>query len=168
MDVTKTTAPMELEDLLACKGGQLDEVYLSATTPALEELSGDYNGLLLEGHLPDIDVRFPIRLANQPWLPWKGKTFFAPSARGGRGENRFAAGRFRKGIWSFETALGDSEFGGEAACIVNYDIEGNSALMRRTVFDEMKSVKDGLYLGKGGIRFLNKNRFTFYWAIAKA
>ncbi len=167
METTTATAHTELDDLLVCTGEELDEIYLSATTPALEDLRGDYDGRLLEGHLPGIDFRFPLRLVNRPWLPWKGKTFFA-AVGGGTGENRFSAGRFRKGLWRFETVLGDSEFGGEAACIVNYDIEGNSSLMRKTVFDEMKKLGDGLYLGKGGIRSRAKNRFTFYWAIAKA
>lgn len=159
---------VQLRELMDMSGDQLDELYESAATPSLDEFDGDFEGLLLEGHLPGIGVRFPLGWINRGWLPWKGKAFRDPATGGGNGYNRFRVGRLARGVWKFRTRIAPSQFGGQAACQVDYDVDGNSPLMRRAIFDEVKQLDDGLLLGKGGVRVAGRDPFTFYWAIAPA
>lgn len=159
---------MELKDLLPLSGSELDDLYREAGTPDVDFMDGDFEGLLVEGQLPGIGVRIPLSWINRRWLPWKGKAFRDPSATGGSGYNRFVVGKRPAGTWRFRTRIAPSQFGGNDACLVDYDIDGNAALMRRTIFDEMKQVEDGVYLGKGGIRVAGREPFTFYWAITPA
>lgn len=141
MDNTKLT------DLLKLSGDELDRLYESAATPDVTAIDGNYEGLLLEGHLPGIGLRFRLRWVNKRWLPWKGKTFRNPGDSGGSGFNRFVLGRPRD-VWKFRTRVAPSNFGGREACIVDYDIDGNATIMRRTIFDEVKQLDDGVMLGK--------------------
>lgn len=158
---------VELAELLDLSGDELDQLYESAATPDVTAIEGDYEGLLLEGHLPGVGLRFPLRWINQGWLPWKGKAFRDPGDAGGSGYNRFILGGPR-GIWKFRTRVAPSQYGGQEACIVDYDVDGNATIMRRTIFDEVKQLDDGVMLGKGGIRVAGRDPFTFYWAIAPA
>lgn len=159
---------VQLRELMDMSGDQLDELYETAATPELTEFDGDFEGLLLEGHLPGIGVRFPLSWINQSWLPWKGKAFRDPAVDGGEGYNRFQVGRLARGVWKFRTRIAPSQFGGQPACHVDYDVDGNSALMRRTIFDEVKQLDEGVLLGKGGVHVAGREPFTFYWAIAPA
>ena len=158
---------MQLNDLLRLNGTELDELYETARTPELGELEGDYDGLLLEAQFPTLDRRYRIAGINRSWLPWKGKVFLQPSVDGGQGKNRFKTGSLKFRVWNFETCIAPSQFGGSPACLVNYDIDGNSRLMRTTVFDEMKFLGDDLFLGKGGVRLFGRQPFVFYWAIGR-
>lgn len=167
-DPTNEEASVQLRELMDMSGDQLDELYEAAATPELTDFDGDFEGLLLEGHLPGIGVRFPLGWINQGWLPWKGKAFRDPAADGGKGYNRFQVGRLARGVWKFRTRIAPSQFGGQDACQVDYDVEGNSPLMRRTIFDEVKQLDDGVLLGKGGVHVAGRDPFTFYWAIAPA
>lgn len=155
---------LELRDLLSLSSAELDQLYDASATPDLGELDGDYQGLLIEGQLPRLRSRFPIGAVNRSWLPWKGKAFWGGTA----GRNRFEVGPLKGGTWNFATAIAASRFGGEHSCHVDYDIEGNARWLRRGVFDEMKQVREGLYLGKGGIQLFGTPRFVFYWAIEAA
>lgn len=167
-DPSNEEASVQLRELMEMSGDQLDELYEAAGTPELTEFDGDFEGLLLEGHLPGIGVRFPLSWINQSWLPWKGKAFRDPDADGGKGYNRFQVGSIARGVWNFRTRIAPSQFGGQPACHVDYDVDGNSVLMRRTIFDEVKQLDDGLLLGKGGVHVAGREPFTFYWAIAPA
>lgn len=163
-----TTGPsgpiVALRDLLELSPARLDELYASASAPAPDELDGDYDGLLLSGQFPGRRA-FPSGFVNGRLLPWRGKTFTA-SAR--RGRNRIQLGRFHFGIWPFETSTITSQFGGGPTLSIGYEIKENPFWLRHTVFDELRRLRDGLYLGKGGIRLGRKNLFVFHWALAPA
>ena len=60
-----------------------------------------------------------------------------------------------------------SQFGGDPSLLISYDLEDNPFWLRRGVFDEIKKLRDDLFLGKGGVKVGGHNRFVFTWAIAK-
>jgi len=160
---TNAAAPLELRDLRRLSGQELDALYEAATTPSLEELDGPYEGALLRWTLTPAmrtaDLGAPAR------LPWQGKVFFAAE---GRGANRFAVGRHERHVWPFETRHVPSRFGGAPALSIDYDLPENPLWLRRGVFDELKKLRDGLYLGKGGLRLGGDRSIVFTWAVAKA
>jgi hypothetical protein len=144
---------------------QLEALFESAEAPDAAELLGEYRGVLLTGQFPPSELRFSLRLANGPWLPWKGKVFSPATGDRGGGANRFVlAGRKLK-LWPFETHPSTSRFGGRPVLEIDYDIPKNSRLMRRTIFDELKRVGPNLYLGKGGVSLAGRHVFVFLWAI---
>jgi len=165
---TKRPRDYTLRDLLNLGGRDLDDLYLEASAPEIERLNGPYDGVLIEGEISGMGRRFPLKEINQPWFPWKGKTFFGSRPGLGNGNNRMEVGSLKRAIWNFQTHLGPSAFGVGEVCHVDYDIPGNPKWMGQSIFDEMKLLHGDLYLGKGGLRALGKDRFVFYWAVDKA
>jgi len=159
---------MSLEGLKNKGCDELDGMFAAALVPTPDELEGAYDGLLLTGNLPPAPRHFPIAKVQQPWWPWKGKVFYTSTdSRRGHGANRLVAGPIRRERWRFETAVGPSRFDGRDALLLDYDLPGNPLWLRRGVIDELRKVKDGLYLGKGGIVVLGQTRFVFLWALQK-
>jgi len=159
---------MDLHDLRNKGCDELDAMFQAADPPSLEELDGDYDGLLLAGNFPPAPKHFPIAIVNQPWLPWKGKVFYPSVGGRGKGANRFAAGRFRREIWPFETRVGSSHLDDGDSLLIDYDVPGNPFWLKRGTFDELRKLGEGLYLGKGGVLVLGHKRFVFMWALQPA
>ncbi|MBI2894173.1 MAG: SDR family oxidoreductase [Deltaproteobacteria bacterium] len=157
-------APVALRDLRRMSGSELDALYRGAPAPSLEELDGPYDGVLLRWKLAPamraVDVIAPGR------LPWQGKVFFGGGRRAGA--NRFAVGRLERHVWRFETKLVDSRFDGGQALAIDYDLPDNPGWLRRGVFDELRKIGGGLYLGKGGVRLGRGSAIEFSWAVTKA
>jgi NAD(P)-dependent dehydrogenase (short-subunit alcohol dehydrogenase family) len=160
-DAPPGSGAIGFDELRRMSGPALDALYASAATPDLEELGGEYEGALLRWKLEPAMDGLDLR-AIEP-LPWKGKVFMAGTKRQGRGANRFVLGRQ---TWPFQTAHIDSRFGGARAVAIDYDIPGNPWWLRHAVFDEMKKLRDGLYLGKGGVQ-LGRRRLIFTWSVAR-
>jgi len=159
---------MDLDALKHMGCDALDELFESAAAPSLDEMNGEYDGALLTGNLPPAPRHFPITAVNRPWLPWKGKVFYPAEGSRGRGANRIAAGPLRREMWSFETSIGASRIDGRDALLIDYDLPGNPFWLKRAVFDELRRLRDGLYLGKGGVVALGQTRFVFIWALQPA
>lgn len=161
-DAPPRSGALGFEELRQMSGPALDALYAGATTPAIEELGGEYDGALLRWKLEPAMDGLDLR-AIEP-LPWRGKVFMAGTAREGRGANRWILGRR---TWPFQTVHVDSRFGGARAVAIDYDIPGNPRWLRHAVFDEMKKLRDGLYIGKGGVQLGRDRRLVFTWSVAR-
>jgi hypothetical protein len=82
--------------------------------------------------------------------PWEGKSFTALSASEGRGINRFRY-PLRRGWLPFRTALDSSRVDARPCIAIDYDVPDNPWLARG-IYDELRALGDGLYLGRGGMR----------------
>ena len=165
-----TGAP-SVKDLLRMDAAQIAALYARAATPSLQELDGDYDGTLLRAQILPLRRTIGLAAVNRPWLPWKGKVFFRTPGARGKGGNRWATWRSARTIWPFETAVVPSRFGGGPALLVDYDVPGNPLWLRRGVFDELKKLDDGLYLGMGGIGPGGagpRRAIAFSWALTRA
>ncbi len=159
---------LTLDDLMRMNAADLEELYLAAATPALDELRGDYAGRVFVATLLPMRRSFSIKAANGPWLPWKGKVFLTATREGGTGANRIVAGPVRRHIWPFETSITPSRFGGKEALRIGYDLDGNPGWLRRRVTDELKRVNRDLYLGVGGLKLAGSRELIFYWGLCRA
>jgi len=157
---TSTGRPLlTLADLLRLSPAELDAAYAGARTPL--DLDGDYDGVLLTAQFPPRPRQFGVAGVNRA-LPWRGKTFTAAEARGA---NRFRLAGRDFTLWPFATQVVPSQFDGAPTLLVDYDLPGNPAFFRHGVFDELRQLRPGLYLGIGGIRLGGRNRFLFHWAL---
>lgn len=159
------TPPLTLSDLLRLSPAQLDQAYEAASTPTIGGLDGDYDGILLSGRFPPRPRQVAIGFVNRLWLPWRGKSFDGAAQRG---SNRLRLAGRAIAIWPFQTRIVPSQFGGLPALLIDYDIPDNPRWLRRTFFDELKQLREGLYLGVGGVRLAGRDRFWFHWALARA
>lgn len=163
---TPRAAPLlTLSDLRALSADELERAYAAAATPALGALDGPYDGALLDVWMPPNGKRLSVERLSGPWLPWRGKRFTRESLRGG---NRFRIVGGERTIWPFATRIAPSQFGGGDALWIDYDLPTNPTWLRQGVFDELKELRDGLYLGVGGVRLGGKPRLLFHWAIVRA
>lgn len=152
---------LTLADLLHLSPPELDEAYARASAPL--DLDGDYDGALLSAWFPPRPRQYGVAGINRA-LPWRGKRF---DAAAGRGANRFRLAGRDFTLWPFATRVVPSQFDGAPALLVDYDIPGNPSFFRQGVFDELRQLRPGLYLGVGGIRLGGKNRFLFHWALVR-
>lgn len=137
---------------------ELDEVFRKASTPTIGELDGPTEGRPLAGRIP------ADRL---PWMPWKGKVFEPVSDSEGRGSNRIESNLFdliKLRLFEFRTRIVDPMFGDDRVVLLDYDLDDNPALIRR-VRDELKRVRDGLFLGRAYLRKQGQPRFVLYFAL---
>lgn len=165
--INKRLDELTLSDLLNLHGKDLTDLYRDAKVPRIADLDGPYKGVLIEGEVSGTGRTFPLKEINQPWFPWKGKLFFGAGTSEGHGNNRMEVGNFKRQVWNFRTRIGPSNFAPGDTCHIDYDIPKNPAWMGKTIFDELRQLGKNLYFGKGGLRLLGKDRFTFWWAIEK-
>jgi len=79
---------------------------------------------------------------------WEGKSFIASQgASEGRGFNRVRV-PFRRRAFSYRTFTADSLIDGKPCLVISYDVPENPAFARAT-YDELRSVGNGIYLGRG-------------------
>jgi AcrR family transcriptional regulator len=115
-------------------------------------VSGDPEGRVLA--VPGIDRGWlgsaTRRFQGSKLYPWEGKSFSALTADTGRGINRFRY-PLRRGYFPFRTSLADSRVDGQPCIAIDYDVPANPWLARN-IYDELRALGDGLYLGRGGMR----------------
>ena len=82
------------------------------------------------------------------YWPWQGKSFSSVAgASEGRGTNRVLYPT-RRGLFPFRTYAANSVVDRRPCFVIDYDVAPNPARVR-TIYDEVRQVDDGLYLGRG-------------------
>jgi hypothetical protein len=120
----------------------LAALYLGGRAPV--PLVGAWHGRLLPGWAPQALVRR---------LPWEGKTF-----RRDCGVNRIAGLGER---FPFHVRPGASALDGDPCLLLDYDRRENPSVVRR-LFDELREVGPGLYLGPGLVR-IGRRAVVWTW-----
>jgi len=158
---------LDMEDLKRKSLRNLDEIYRKATTPAVPELEGRYEGAVLAGELPLMDSPAAVRVANSPLLRWGGKKIDLVSENLAEGKNWFDLGLFEVDGYPFEGRLVPAEFGSGDCYVLDYDVPENLPPVNR-VRDEVKKLRDGLYLGRIYLDTGDGLRFVTYFGMRKS
>jgi len=154
---------LHTDDLINRSTEELDELFLLASTPTIEEIHGATNGRVLSGELflKQQAGRFFINL---PWMPWKGKIFEPLSKTRGKGINRMDVGPAKGKLFNFETSLIDPLVGDDRVFNLNYDIPGNPWIIRQ-IRDDVKKLRDGLFLGTANLKWRGEHLFVLYFSL---
>ena len=157
------TGSSRVDDLIRNSRGQLDQMYLSAQTPTMQEMNGVMQGNVLAGLLllNNQDVR---NFLNGDWFIWRGKALETIDADEGRGINRFKVGPFRFLRYNFETRISPPMVGASDVFELNYDLAVNPWYVR-LIRDDLRKIDDGLFLGAANVKLFGKHRFLVYFAL---
>ena len=158
---------LDMRDLKEKTVEELDEIYRKGTAPQVTELEGKYDGVVLAGSLPFMDNPASVRLVNSPLLRWGGKNFDVVSENLAEGTNWFDLGVIELDSYPFEGRIEPARFGGGNCYVLDYDITGNPPPANR-VRDEIKKVRDGLYLGRIYVDTVDDHMFFSYFGIKKS
>ncbi len=158
---------LDMEDLKEKSVRGLDEIYRRATTPNVTELEGKYDGVVLAGDLPLMDSPASVRLANSFWLRWGGKKFDVVSENIAEGSNWFDLGLVEVDGYRFEGRIEPARFGGGDCYVLDYDVSGNLPPANR-IRDEVKKLRDGLYLGRIYFDTVDDHVFVSYFGMEKS
>jgi hypothetical protein len=128
----------------------LEAVFASAGAFPIASLQGHPRGRVLA--IPKWDaglVASGLRgLHASPWWPWEGKSFAVrPGAAEGAGINRVRLPT-RRGLFPFRTFEANSVVDGKPCLAIDYDVPDNPG-PARAIYDEVRRVDEGLYLGRG-------------------
>jgi len=151
-------ASLTLEDLADMPLAELEELFLWASTPTIRELDGETDGRACAGKLPADHL---------PWMPWKGKVFEPVSDTEGRGKNRIEStfiDLFKFTRYRFETRVVPPLQGDDDVVILDYDNDDNPRMIRR-IRDDLKKLRDGLFLGTANLKKDDGFRFILYFAL---
>jgi hypothetical protein len=161
--LAKKMQNLQLNDLINRSTEELDELFLLATTPTIEEIHGATAGRVLSGELflKEQAGRFFINL---PWMPWKGKIFEPLSKTRGKGINRMEGGPLKGKLFHFETSIIDPLVGDDQVFTLNYDLRGNPWFIRQ-IRDDVKKLRDGLFLGTANMKWKGEHIFVLYFAL---
>ncbi len=157
---------LSLEALLDLDAATLEALYQLARTPRIEELAGDLPGRMLATVVLPDRVADPVRrFAGSKAFPWKGKTFRPLGADHGEGDNRLLSNRIHR--FRFTTHLGPSRAGAFDALHLDYDHADNPFFIR-VVQDELRTLRDGLWLGQAYLATQGAPRLVLYFGLARA
>jgi hypothetical protein len=158
--------PPTLDALALLSADALEAVFRDAGPVGLRSLDGHPRGRVLA--IPGRDagrVAGALRAAHASSLwPWEGKSF--ESTRGateGAGINRV---RFpvRTGLFPFRTYMTKSVIDGRPCVAIDYDV-AHGPRFARAVYDEVREVCDGLFLGRGMRRGPRGPRLVLWFAL---
>ena len=158
MEQNEKLAKIKLDDLPKMRRRELDELYLLATTPKLEEVKGVTNGRILAGIIP-----FNKYLS---WVPWRGKVFEPLTETSGKGKNRIELGKFKRKWFSFATSIIPPLAGNDNVLTLDYSNQGNIWPIR-IIRDDLKKLHDGLFLGAVYLRSKKGFKFTLFFGLEK-
>ena len=157
--------PARLDDLIDLDPRRLEALYAAASVPSLVELSGDLRGRMLAwpavGGAPGAVMR---AMAKSDRFPWRGKTFRHESDTRGDGDNRVFADRLH--LFRFTTSIGPSRGGNFDAVHLDYDHPGNPFFIR-AIHDELRRLRDGLYLGQAYLIRPGTPRLLLYFGLER-
>jgi hypothetical protein len=154
---------LTIDQLIRMGKRELDQVFLSGTTPTLEEMNGVVNGSVLSG-VSILNNGLLRRFINLGWFVWIGKIFESVSKDESKGINRFKVGPFRFLRYRCETKINTPLVGPRDVYYLNYDIPGNPWYIRR-IRDDIKKVGDGLFLGSANFKVRDKYRFLVFFGL---
>ncbi|MCX2819131.1 hypothetical protein EGH25_07170 [Haladaptatus sp. F3-133] len=157
---------LDMEDLRKKSREELDGIYGEATAPSVGELEGKYDGTVLAGDIPLLDNPASVALANTFWLRWGGKKLDVVSDDLAEGTNWFDLGLTEFDAYPFEGKVVPATFDEGDCYVFDYDIPENTAPVRR-VRDEVRKIRNGLYLGRVYID-ADDLRFVTYFGLEKS
>jgi hypothetical protein len=156
---TQAVSPVpQIDELASCTSAELSTLFARASLAPSDfaAIEGHPRGRVLA--VPGLDrglVGALVRgFQGSVLYPWEGKSFFASNAHEGRGVNRFRY-PLRRGWFSFRTELTESRTDGKPCIAIDYDVRENPRLARG-IYDELRALGGGLYLGRGGMRLRNR------------
>jgi hypothetical protein len=154
---------LKLDDLVNRSLGELDELFLLAETPTIDEIDGVTEGRVLAGNL-GLNFQKLRQIVNLGLLPWKGKVFSPLNNDEGNGKNRLEVSFFKTKLFHFETNIIDPLVGDNKVFSLNYDLPGNPWIIRQ-IRDDLKKLRDGLFLGTANFRWKDEYKFVLYFAL---
>ena len=156
----------DLDDLRALSEAELAELYADAHVPEIADLRGDMRGRMLEVvPIPEL-ARGPLRAwASSSFFPWRGKSFRPLADTVGRGINRVVSDRLQ--LYPFLTTVKPSRAGDFDAVELDYDLPENPFFIR-DIKDEIRTVRDGLYLGQAYLCVGDAEHLAVYFALQRA
>ncbi|MGZ3451544.1 MAG: hypothetical protein ACXWUG_15000 [Polyangiales bacterium] len=162
--------PRSLDDLAELTVEELSGLYAGGKPPQLGVLAGVTRGRLLAiagldtlplfGSLLSSAVR---KISGMRLMPWRGKTFAAPA------EHHRTSGRnrwFELEALPFDAHVEKSALDHEPTLVLKYDRPENPAPVR-ALFDELREIGRGLYLGPVYVRGPNGPRVLGWWGCVK-
>lgn len=158
------TASLSLDVLTRLSSAELEGMFASAASFPLDALNGDPRGraLAVPGFDRGLAGAIVRAVHGSALLPWEGKTFAVrPDASEGIGINRV---RFftRHARFPFKAYATQSVVDGRPCNAIDYDVPQNSALAR-PVYDELRALEDGLFLGRGMRRVQGRSARLLVW-----
>lgn len=139
-----------LDALAKLTSRECDQLYARAEVTPLSALLGHPRGRMLA--VPGYES--PLVAGVLRWYAasglniWEGKSFTGlAGADEGRGFNRVRL-PFRRRAFAYRTFTTDSLIDGKPCLAISYDVPENPAFARAT-YDELRTVGNGLYLGRG-------------------
>ncbi|MBF0101821.1 MAG: hypothetical protein HQK77_13030 [Desulfobacterales bacterium] len=155
---------LKLDDLMNYSKDELDELFLQAETPTIEEINGITNGRVLTGIFPLVNPYFRYIL-NLPFImPWRGKFFQPIDSKNGEGINRIEFGIVKFRMFRFETQIIEPIVGPNKVFSLNYDLPENPWFIR-IIRDDVKRLRQGLYLGTANLQWKSDYYFILYFAL---
>jgi hypothetical protein len=158
--------PTTLEALALLDADALAAVFRDGGPLGLRALDGHPRGRVLA--IPGRDagrVAAALRAVHASSLwPWEGKSFdSAPGASEGAGINRV---RFpvRAALFPFRTYRTASVVDGRPCLAIDYDV-ARGVRFARPIYDEVRDVGDGVYLGRGMRRGRQGPRLVLWFAL---
>jgi len=136
---------------------QVMEIFESLDSPSLEEMNGEYEATLLGhgGFLRDVAAQFFLSNPLSGW--WLGKAFQPLDDHEGCGYNWYT----RKGkvvrAFRMRTTIERSRFDGRPSFTLTYSVHRHLYGVVNMV-DEVRKMREGLYLGIGTLGFTRKQR----------
>lgn len=156
-------------DLLELSISQLDELYMGASTPKNSDLDGSATCLWLagplSGFLPAPINKLRTAIAASAFFPWKGmelETSFDSGAM--TGTNVLFSKESGLRAFNFEVSTGTTAFDDEECMVFDYNVGGNFPLFK-VLRDEVRKLKDGLFLGRGNVVVGGAPKFIAYFSL---
>jgi hypothetical protein len=134
-----------IDALTRMDGRALESAFARAGAPQASEVYGDPYGRVLHvcGLLATPGITSIVRaVTGSAAFPWEGKSFAGPDGAS-MGCNRMRI-PFRQGVFTFRVYSAH-------ALAIDYDVPQNPWFVR-PIYDELRSLGDGLYLGRGMYR----------------
>jgi hypothetical protein len=153
-----------LDALARDTSDELDALFrsLSVEDRDLRAIDGHPLGRVLA--LPKLDRGFVgsiIRSIHASALyPWEGKSFTSQGPNDGHGVNRFRLPR--RGWFTFRTKLTTSVVDQQPCIAIDYDVPSNPR-PARVVYDELRALGNGVYLGRGMYRHAKRGHVLVLW-----
>ncbi len=139
-----------LDALALLDSEALESMFSVAAPVTLDELQGHPRGrALAQPHIKAPWLVGVLRSARASSLfPWEGKSFHVRAGeKDGVGINRVRLG-VHTGLFPFRTREAASVVDGGPCVAIDYDVPTNPAVAR-PIYDEVRRIHPGLYLGRG-------------------
>ncbi|GAB18724.1 hypothetical protein GOEFS_062_00330 [Gordonia effusa NBRC 100432] len=164
----KAAGAITIDQLSQLDYAELDALFRRSSAPAsLAALGNDAGGRALAVRGADHGrIARAIRAVEGSRLfPWVGKTLtWEPDGKTGSGTNRVQFGR----QWfPYNLRFGQSIIDQRASIVFDYDHPGNNALGRK-LYNELREVSPGLFLGPVTWRKRDGSRRQLMWFAVKA